>query len=154
MGIHHVVAYRMSMKRVSASEASEMMTQDGYTYVDVRSIPEFEAGHPEGAYNIPIMQMGPRGMAPNQDFLVFEGSFAKDAKLILGCQSGGRSLQAAQILQAQGFSDVVDQRAGFGGVPAMPGAAPEPGWRALGLPVATQAAEGRAYDTLAAAAKR
>ena len=145
----------MSVKRVSASEASEMMNQDGYAYVDVRSIPEFEAGHPEGAYNIPIMQMGPGGMAPNPDFLrVFEGAFPKDARLILGCQSGGRSLQAVQILQAQGFNDVIDQRAGFGGAPPTPGAAPEPGWRALGLPVATQAVEARAYDALAAAARR
>ena len=109
----------MSVKRVSAAEAAEMMTEAGYVYVDVRSIPEFDAGHPEGAYNIPIMQMGPRGMAPNPDFLrVFEDSFPRDAKLILGCQTGGRSLQAAQILQAQGFSDVVDQRAGFAGAPS------------------------------------
>ncbi len=139
----------MSVKRVSASEASEMMTRDQYVYVDVRSTPEFEAGHPEGAYNIPILQMGPRGMAPNPDFLqVFGSVFSKDDKLILGCQSGGRSLQAAEILQAQGWSDVVDQRAGFGGTPT------EPGWRVLGLPLATQAVEGRDYDALGAAAKR
>ena len=145
----------MSVKRVSASEAAEMMSEAGYVYVDVRSIPEFDGGHPEGAYNIPLVQMGPRGMAPNPDFLrVFEESFPKDARLILGCQTGVRSLQAAQILQAQGFSDVVDQRAGFAGAQSMMGAAPEPGWRALGLPVAMQAAEGRAYPALAAAAKR
>jgi rhodanese-related sulfurtransferase len=88
-------------------------------------------------------------MAPNPDFLrVFEDSFPRDASLILGCQTGVRSLHAAQILQAQGFSDVVDQRAGYAGAP------PDPGWRALGLPVATQAAEGRAYPALAAAAAR
>lgn len=138
----------MSVKRISATEASKMMAEDGYVYVDVRSVPEFEAGHPEGAYNIPILQMGPGGMAPNHDFLrIFDALFPKDAKLILGCQTGGRSLQAAQILQAQGWSDVIDQRAG------MAGAAGEPGWRALGLPVATQAAEGRAYSALAAAEK-
>ena len=145
----------MSVKRVSASEAAEMMTEAGYVYVDVRSIPEFDAGHPEGAYNIPLVQMGPGGMAPNPDFLrVFEDAFPKDARLILGCQTGVRSLQAAQILQAQGFSDVVDHRPGFAGAPPTMGAGPEPGWRALGLPVATQAAEGRAYPALAAAAKR
>ncbi len=145
----------MSVRRVSAAEAAEMMTEAGYVYVDVRSIPEFDDGHPKGAYNIPLVQMGPRGMAPNPDFLrVFEGSFPKDASLILGCQTGGRSLQAAQILQTQGFSDVVDQRAGFGGAPPTMGSGPEPGWRALGLPVATQAEEGRAYPALAAAVER
>ena len=145
----------MSVKRVSATEAAEMMTEAGYVYVDVRSMPEFEAGHPEGAYNIPLVQMGPGGMAPNPDFLqVFEDSFPKDARLILGCQTGGRSLQAAQILQTRGFSDVIDQRAGFAGAPPTMGAAPEPGWRALGLPVATQAGEGRAYPALAAEAGR
>jgi rhodanese-related sulfurtransferase len=121
----------MTVRRVSPQEALSLMTTDGYAYVDVRSVPEFEAGHPQGAVNIPLANMVPGGMVPNPAFLPdMQKQYAKDAKLVIGCQSGGRSLQAAQILMAAGFIDVVEQRAGFGGTPF------EPGWRQLGLPLA------------------
>jgi rhodanese-related sulfurtransferase len=136
----------MSVRRVSPEEAKALIDQ-GYVYVDVRSIPEFEAGHPEGAYNVPIAHLGRAGMAPNADFLtVVEKTFAKDARLVLGCKSGSRSLQAASILQSVGFTNVVDQRAGFDGAPG------SPGWRVQGLPTSSTAAPGRDYETLEAKA--
>jgi rhodanese-related sulfurtransferase len=136
----------MSVKRVSPEEARELVEKQGYVYVDVRSVPEFERGHPEGAYNVPIAHMGPAGMAPNPSFTaVMEQRFAKDKRLVLGCQAGGRSLQAAGLLQSLGYSDVIDQRAGWGGTAA------EPGWAARGLPSATQAQPGRDWETLSEA---
>ena len=117
----------MPVKRVSPEEARDLMEKEGYTYLDVRSIPEFEAGHPKGAYNIPLNHMGPGGMSPNPDFMaVVQKTFTPDAKLVLGCKGGGRSLRASEMLQAAGFTSVIDQRAGFEG-----GAEP-----------------GRAYETL------
>lgn len=130
------------MKRVSPQEAQALMDQ-GYVYVDVRSIPEFEAGHPKGAYNIPIMHAGGFGMSPNPNFLAeMESAFPKNTKIVVGCKAGGRSLQAAGLLGNAGFSDVIDQRAGFDGNGA------EPGWRAAGLPTAQAAEPGRAYGDL------
>jgi rhodanese-related sulfurtransferase len=130
------------MKRVSPEEAKALM-DEGYAYVDVRSIPEFEQGHPEGAYNVPLAHLGPRGMAPNPDFLaVLERHFSRDSTLVIGCQSGSRSLHAASMLERAGYVTVVDQRAGFGGTGA------EAGWRALGLPSTTRAAPGRSYEEL------
>ena len=35
----------MPVKRVSPEDAQRLMDKEGYVYVDVRSIPEFEAGH-------------------------------------------------------------------------------------------------------------
>jgi rhodanese-related sulfurtransferase len=137
----------MPLKRVSAEEASELMQSQGYAYVDVRSVPEFEAGHPEGAYNVPILHMGRHGMSPNPDFLdVMQRRFAKDAKLVVGCRSGGRSLQAAQLLASIGFTDVVDQRAGFEG--GMGPGGFEAGWLPKGLPVATGSPADRSYEAL------
>jgi rhodanese-related sulfurtransferase len=133
----------MPVRRVSPEDARALIDQQGYVYVDVRSIPEFEAGHPEGAYNVPIAHMGPGGMSPNPDFVeVMERAFAKDAGIVVGCRSGGRSLQAASILQSMGFTNVVDQRAGF------EGAGREPGWRVSGLPTSLTAAPGRDYHAL------
>jgi rhodanese-related sulfurtransferase len=138
----------MSLKRVSPQEARELMEKEGYVYVDVRSIPEFEAGHPQGAYNVPLLHMGPHGMSPNPEFLdVMQRNFAKDEKLVVGCKAGGRSLQAANLLASSGFTNVVDQRAGFEGAGG-PGGGSEPGWRPGGLPVSTQAGPGRAYEAL------
>jgi rhodanese-related sulfurtransferase len=118
------------------------MTEDGYVYVDVRSIPEFEAGHPEGAYNVPIAHMGPAGMSPNPEFMaIMEKSFPKDAKIVVGCKAGGRSLQAATQLLTSGFTDVIDQRAGYAG-------AHEPGWSASGLPTSQKAAPEKTYSGL------
>jgi rhodanese-related sulfurtransferase len=132
----------MPVKRVSPEEARDLMEKEGYTYLDVRSIPEFEAGHPKGAYNIPLNHMGPGGMSPNPDFMaVVQKTFTPDAKLVLGCKGGGRSLRASEMLQAAGFTSVIDQRAGFEG-----GA--EPGWRPRGLPTAADAEPGRAYEAL------
>jgi rhodanese-related sulfurtransferase len=134
-------------RRISADEAKDLMDQDGYVYVDVRSVPEFAAGHPTGAYNVPLLHMGPQGMAPNPQFMAaMEKAFAKDAKLIVACKGGGRSAQAAAMLEASGFTNVVDQRAGFEGHA-------EPGWRPKGLPVSTQAEAGRDWDAIAAKTK-
>jgi rhodanese-related sulfurtransferase len=135
----------MPIRRVPPQDAKALVDGEGYAYVDVRSIPEFEAGHPEGAYNVPLAHAGQGRMTPNADFVaVMEANFAKDAKLVLGCRSGGRSLQAAQVLQSAGFVNLVDQRAGFDGAGA------EPGWRPQGLPTASVAAPGRDYAALKA----
>jgi rhodanese-related sulfurtransferase len=132
----------MPLSRVSPDEALELMRNQGYVYVDVRSIPEFEAGHPEGAYNVPLLHMGPMGMTPNPAFLeVMKANFPQDTKLVLGCKAGGRSLNAATQLQAAGYQNVVDQRAGYDGQG-------EPGWRLRGLPVSQAAAPGRRYEEL------
>ena len=102
----------MTVQRVSPHEADRLVRDEGYAYLDVRSVPEFEAGHPTDAYNVPIMHKTGAGMEPNHDFMeVVTAVFPKDTKLVLGCRSGNRSLRAAQQLLAAGYEYVVDQRA-------------------------------------------
>jgi rhodanese-related sulfurtransferase len=135
-------------RRISPHEARELMEKEGYVYVDVRSVPEFEAGHPEGAYNVPLMNMGPMGMTPNAEFLdVMQRAFPPDAKLVVACKAGGRSARAASLLESAGYTNVVDQRAGFEGGPDPTGRM-EPGWRPAGLPVTRQSGPGRDYEAL------
>ena len=144
----------MAVKRVSPSEARELIDKQGYVYVDVRSVPEFAAGHPTGAYNVPLMNMGPGGMTPNPDFMAVMGSFPKDAKLVVGCKAGGRSARAASMLESAGYRSVTDQRAGFEGAPdPATGRIAEPGWRPAGLPVTTDALPDRTYEALKAKRK-
>jgi len=136
----------MSLKRISPAEALEMMEEEGYAYLDVRSIPEFEAGHPTGAYNVPLLHAGPGGMMPNPDFLaVVQKSFPPETKLVLGCRGGVRSVKAAEVLMAHGYTEIVEQRAGY------EGARGEPGWVRQGLPSTTQPEPARSYAELSAA---
>ena len=137
------------MKRVSPEEAKQLM-DEGWTYLDVRSIPEFEQGHPVGAVNIPLLHMTAGGMQPNPDFLdVVQATFAKDAKLVVGCRSGGRSLKAAQLMAAAGYTEVVDQKAGFAGATDQFGRLVEPGWQPKGLPIETETQAGKDYSSIA-----
>lgn len=143
----------MELKRISPEEAQKLMDEEGYVYLDVRSIPEYEAGHPSGAYNVPLMHMGQSGMEPNPDFLdVVQASFSKDAKLVVGCKSGGRSQRAAQQLLQAGYQNVVDQRAGFSGAKDSFGQQLEAGWQPKDLPVSTEPESGRTYADLASKA--
>jgi rhodanese-related sulfurtransferase len=132
-------------KRISPSEAHDLLA-DGFTYVDVRTEEEFDQGHPAGAHNVPFMLSGPSGMAPNPEFVgVMEAAFPKDAKLVLGCRSGGRSLKAARALMTAGYTNVLDQRAGWDGARDAFGGVAEPGWSRTALPSETGKPAGRSY---------
>lgn len=134
----------MAIKRASPEQALELMRAEGYSYLDVRSVPEFEQGHPEGAFNVPLIHMGPGGSAPNPDFLpVVERRFPKDARLVVGCKSAGRSVQALAILEQSGFTNLVLQQSGFLGASAM-----DPGWGPKQLPTSRTAETGRSWDEL------
>ncbi len=136
------------MKRISPKEAKALQ-DEGWTYLDVRSEGEFEKAHPAGAINIPLLHAAAAGMSPNPDFMrVVETVLSKEAKIVVGCLSGGRSLQAAQMLEAAGYQNVVDQRAGFGGAKDPTGRVTELGWTAENLPVETGRPPQRSYSDL------
>jgi rhodanese-related sulfurtransferase len=136
------------IKNLTVKDAHQKQA-DGYTYVDVRSIPEFEQAHPAGALNVPLLHRDPATgqMSPNLEFVeVMKGAFAPDAKLLIGCQAGARSAQAAQLLSAAGFTDVTNVLGGFGGArDQMTGVVRAEGWVQAGLPVETSAAPGATY---------
>jgi rhodanese-related sulfurtransferase len=138
----------MDDKRISPKEAYAKV-QEGYTYVDVRTEEEFEQGHPQGAFNVPIAVASAGGMAPNADFgRVIAASFPRDAKIVVGCKAGGRSAKALAALVKQGYANILDQRAGWDGARDAFGQVTEPGWSRSGLPVETGAPEGRSYASL------
>jgi rhodanese-related sulfurtransferase len=89
------------------------------------------------------------GMTPNPDFIkVVEKVFPKDAKVVVGCQTGGRSQRAATLMEGAGYGEIVDQRAGFGGARDQFGRIVEPGWMAENLPVESGQPADRAYASL------
>ena len=143
-----------TIQRVSPAEAKTLIDEQGYVYLDVRSEPEFVAGHPTGAQNVPLMHAGPGGMTANPDFLaVVQAVYPKDAKLVVGCKAGGRSLKAAEMMIAAGYTGVIDQRAGFDGPRDAFGALSEKGWSPAGLPVETTTPGGSYAELKAKAGK-
>ncbi len=136
-----------NIQRVSPADAKKLIDDEGYVYLDVRSEPEYAAGHPTGAQNVPLMHAGPAGMAPNPDFLaVVQAVYPKDAKLVVGCKAGGRSIKAAEMMASAGYTSVIDQRAGFDGPRDAFGALSEKGWSPAGLPVETTTAGGSYFE--------
>jgi rhodanese-related sulfurtransferase len=136
--------------RVSPQEAKALL-EEGYVYVDVRSVPEFDQERPAGSFNVPLMNVGPGGMAPNAEFLaVMMACFPKDTKLVVGCKSGQRSMRAAQMLMQSGYTMVVDLRTGFDGTRNPFGQLTEPGWKGAGLAIESGGAEEKSYQALAA----
>src|SRR5688500_8454101 len=107
------------MNEISANEAlAELENDPTVIYLDVRSIPEFQQGHPIRAVNIPILHFLPgMGMLPNQDFeKVVEANLSKNTRLVVGCKSGARSARACEILIAMGYTHVANDRGGVVGV--------------------------------------
>ena len=129
---------------VTSEEAAKILRGGKAVYLDVRSEAEFTAGHPQGAYNVPVFFFdAAHRPVPNEHFLeIVEATFPKETTLLLGCQSGMRSQHAAEILARRGYQDLSNVVGGFGGSPAARG------WRDSGLPVGTGSPEGRSYADL------
>ena len=114
-----VAAYEFSKARsggqaVGPTEAVRLMNQ-GALLLDVRSQAEFEGGHILDARHVPQEQVAAQAADALKRF--------KDKVVITCCESGMRSQAAARVLQAQGFTKVVNLR---GGLQA---------WRAENLPL-------------------
>ena len=131
----------MEIGETTPPEAYEMLTaHPAAVYLDVRTEVEFEAGHPAGARNVPVVFFDPatRQPTPNADFVATVGrTIPRTAKLLVGCQSGGRSARACELLARAGFTDLTNVRGGFGGARDQSGRVVVPGWREAGLPVET-----------------
>ncbi len=138
----------MSITRIPPAEAAERLA-NGSVYLDVRSVREFAAGHPEGAINIPLLDHNPMGrMAPNPRFLdVVTATLDRNSAIITACAMGGRSVRAAGLLLEAGYTDVVDMLGGMGGQRGPMGDLLQAGWTQSGLPVTTG---GRTYEAVLA----
>ena len=129
----------MSVKQIDPKQTYETLQRDqNAIYIDVRTPEEFVNGHVPGAVNIPVMSPDPisRRMSPNPNFLsTVQASYTKDKKIICGCQMGGRSQYAGDLLVQAGFSDVSNMVGGFGGAKDPMGRVVAPGWLQLDLPI-------------------
>jgi len=121
-----VLAYEASRARsggqsVGPMDAVRLMNQ-GALLLDVRSQSEFDSGHILDARHVPQDQIASSGEVLKK---------YKDKVVITCCESGMRSGAAARVLQAQGFTKIVNLK---GGLQA---------WRAENLPLVKPGAKGK-----------
>lgn len=144
----------MAIKQMTPQQAHDLMQNDSKViYLDVRTEPEFTAGHPQRGINIPaFFFQAPGQPSPNANFLkVVEANIPQDAAIIVGCQAGGRSQRAADMMEKAGYTNITNMMGGFGGGQDQAGN-PVPGWRDAGLPTTTENGDGVSYASLAAKA--
>ncbi|XVF59789.1 hypothetical protein PTKIN_Ptkin07bG0304200 [Pterospermum kingtungense] len=100
---------------IGVHEAKKLL-HSGYAYIDVRTVEEYRKGHVDAdkILNIPYMFNTPEGRVKNPEFLKEVSSvFKEDDLLIVGCQSGVRSLSATADLLEIGFKNVSDMGGGY-----------------------------------------
>ncbi|KAF8410424.1 hypothetical protein HHK36_002953 [Tetracentron sinense] len=96
--------------------AAKDLIRSGHRYLDVRTTEEFKKGHVdvENALNIPYMFNTPEGRVKNPQFLeLVLSACSKDDHLVVGCQSGVRSLHATADLLEADFKHVSNMGGGY-----------------------------------------
>jgi len=91
-----------STPRITSPELAERMRDGSVAVLDVRGAAEWEAGHLPGVGNVPLGYLADR-----------LAEIPRDRPLVVHCQSGMRSAIAAGLLQAKGFTNVIDLAGGY-----------------------------------------
>ena len=108
-----VAEARKTILEITVAQAREELDQgQASLLLDVREPAEWVKGHIPGAL------LAPRGMLewyadPATPYAKAELTTKRDARIIVACASGGRSLLAAQTLQSMGYTTVVSMAGGF-----------------------------------------
>lgn len=104
-GVIEAIDYESATyQEVSATEAVDLITNLDPILLDVRTEREFSAGHIENSLLIPV-QVLQRRIGELEQF--------KDQTIFIYCRSGNRSTVASRMLNAQGFTRVVNLRHGL-----------------------------------------
>jgi rhodanese-related sulfurtransferase len=89
--------------KITSQEAQEKMQNLNVVILDVRGLDEFNTGYIRNAISLPLSEIASQAnqMLPN-----------KQQTILVYCQAGGRSEQAARELISMGYTNVFD----FGGI--------------------------------------
>jgi rhodanese-related sulfurtransferase len=141
-----------TVPEITAEEAKRRLQgPERWIYLDVRTVAEFVAGHPPGAWNVPVAEVNPAlgRMEFNESFLEVVGAaLPKDARILVGCRSGGRSEMACRVMLDAGYRDVVNVHGGFAGMENARGEIVVEGWSTLGFPIERGLGGEKGYEAL------
>jgi len=114
---------RKTVPEITASQAKEQLDRGEVDLIlDVRESSEWDKGH------IPGAMLAPRGLLewyadPTSPYAKPELTTNRDARIVVHCAAGARSLLAAETLKKMGYSNAVSMVGGFND------------WAKQGLPV-------------------
>ena len=98
----------VSYRQINMDEAITMMEEESsYIILDVRTPQEYQEGHIPGSKNVPLQTIDKISSVADN----------KNIPLIVYCYSGGRSRQAASMLQHMGYANAQN----IGGITAYSG---------------------------------
>ncbi|KAK2974234.1 hypothetical protein RJ640_016720 [Escallonia rubra] len=90
------------------------LLSSGHRYLDVRTSEEFKGSHISDASNVPYMFIAEEGKVKNPKFMAQVSSIChKEEHLVVGCNSGGRSLRACVDLLNAGYEHVTNMGGGY-----------------------------------------
>ena len=90
----------MAITEIPVNELTALV-ENGSLVVDVREPDEYESGHIPGAVLVPLSTV-----------LTNKSEFESDETVYVVCRSGGRSMQAGEMLHDVGISNVVNVAGG------------------------------------------
>ncbi|CAB4594250.1 MAG: rhodanese-like domain-containing protein [Actinobacteria bacterium] len=90
----------MAITEIPVNELTALV-ENGSLVVDVREPDEYESGHIPGAVLVPLSTV-----------LSNKSEFESDETVYVVCRSGGRSMQACEMLHDVGISNVVNVAGG------------------------------------------
>ena len=83
-----------SVPSISSEESLEVISDNNYRFLDVRTDGEYSDGHIPNSIHIPFQEIQSR---------ISEIEKIKDKKIIVYCRSGARSSMASKTLLKEGF---------------------------------------------------
>lgn len=83
---------------ITTDSVYTMMNRENVYILDVREEYEYNSGHIENAYNIPVSEINK----------IKKNEIPLDAVVIVYCQSGNRSKKAAEMLLDLGYKNIYD----------------------------------------------
>ncbi|MCA9914519.1 MAG: rhodanese-like domain-containing protein, partial [Anaerolineae bacterium] len=102
---------------ISAEDLGTLLIEQEVILLDVREVAEYEEGHIDGAFNVPI-----RELAKNLDLLP-----DLDAEIYVICAGGARAMLATASLHTLGYDNAITLAGGMGA------------WTGESFPVTTEA---------------
>ncbi|WP_035432939.1 rhodanese-like domain-containing protein [Bacillus pseudomycoides] len=90
------------VKNISGKELKDELKKKNKQLIDVRTPGEFRGNHIQGFRNMPLNELVQKAT-----------SLDKNKEVIVICQSGMRSKQAAKILKKMGFKQIINVSGGM-----------------------------------------
>ena len=125
------------IEQIKSSEIEDFIKENSNTVLlDVRTDNEWKSlGKPKAedlnskTYFVTVSHDLTNWQVPDQNFIVnVKKKIGKDKKILVMCAAGGRSMIAANLLEAEGYS-VLNVSDGYSGN------SQDPGWKKLNLPI-------------------